>query len=220
MRDVIEDEGRGFRPASIASAITGALLSTAILYNAFFGQGQAQRSLADAPIGAIPAGASTRVQVNAGATVQLKYDPTVEEVQRQLLASGYYKGPVDGVTGRLTRQAIMAYQQQQGLTVTGEASGDLADNIRYTREIAEASLFTGAVTPAADADLRAQVRRVQTNLYDLSYDPGAISGEMTVQTHDAIRRFQHDRHIAETGEISAVLLSALDSAETAAGAGN
>lgn len=218
MRDVIDDEGRSFRPASIASGATGALLSMAILYNAFFGQGQAQRLMAEAA--AVPAGASTRVQVNAGTTVQLKYNPTVEEVQRQLLASGYYKGPVDGVTGRLTRQAIIAYQQQQGLTVSGEASDDLAENIRYTREIAEASLFTGDVTPVADADLRAQVRRVQANLNDLSYNPGTISGDMTAETHDAIRQFQHDHHIPETGEISAVLLSELDSAEASAGASN
>jgi peptidoglycan hydrolase-like protein with peptidoglycan-binding domain len=220
MRDVIEEEGRSFRPASIVSTATGALLSAAILYNAFFGQGQAQRLLADAAVGSLPPGATTRMDVSAGTTVQLKYDPVVEEVQRQLLAAGYYKGAVDGVTGRLTRQAIITYEQQEGLKVDGEASSDLAEHIRYTREIAEASLFTGDVTPAPDADLRAEIRRVQTGLSDLAYDPGEITGAMNDQTHEAIRRFQHDHRIAESGEVSGQLLVALDRAEQLAASTN
>lgn len=211
MRDVIEDEGRKFRPASIVSGATGALLSVAILYNAFFGQGQSQRLMAEAAM-AVPPGATTRIDVSAGATVQLKYDPVVEEVQRQLLAAGYYKGMVDGVTGKRTRQAIMAFQQAEGLTVDGEASTTLAERVRYTRQVAEASLFTGDVTPAPDAGDRAKVRRVQTGLSDLSFDPGAITGSLTDATRQAIRSFQHARHLAETGEISDGLIAELGQA--------
>lgn len=209
MRDVIEEEGRLSRPASIVSGATGALLSAAILYNAFFGQGQSQRLLADAAA-SIPPGAATRMDVAAGTTVQLKYDPVVEEVQRQLLAAGYYKGLVDGVTGRKTKQAIMSFQQAQGLTIDGEPSMGLAERVRFTRESAEASLFTGTVTPAADAGARAEIRRVQTDLSDLSYDPGGITGSMNDATHAAIRRFQHARHLPETGEVTPALIVELD----------
>ena len=210
MRDVIEDEGRRFRPASIVSAATGALLSAAILYNAFFGQGQTQRLLAEAAANPVPAGATTRLDVSAGSTVQFKYDPVVEEVQRQLLAAGYYKGSVDGVTGKRTRQAIMTYQQAEGLSVDGEATGTLADRIRYTLQVTEAALFTGDVAPAADAGERAAIRRVQTELADLSYEPGEITGSMTDATRLAIRRFQHAQHLAETGDISSSLIATLD----------
>ena len=189
------------------------MVSSAILYNAFFAQGSASHDFADGQSAGFPGGATTRLQVDAsspaGRTIQLKYDPVVEEVQRQLLAAGYYKGSVDGITGKRTRQAIEIYQQAEGLAVTGEPTSGLADRICFTREIAEASLFTGTVDASADAEPRAQVRRVQTGLAEMAYSPGAITGEMTDDTHRAIRQFQHDRGLAETGEISGALMAEL-----------
>ncbi|MBC8036287.1 MAG: peptidoglycan-binding protein, partial [Rhizobiales bacterium] len=135
--------------------------------------------------------------------------PAVEEVQRQLLASGYYKGSVDGVVGKKTRQAIEAYQQAMGLEMTGEPSNRLAEHIRYTRQIAEASLFTGTVEPDPDAAARAQVRRVQLGLAELAYSPGEITGDLTDQTRAAIKQFQQDRGLDQTGEIAGALLAEL-----------
>ncbi|MBC8037491.1 MAG: peptidoglycan-binding protein, partial [Rhizobiales bacterium] len=156
MRDVLDDEGPGIRPASVLAVAAMAIIGLAILYNSLFAQDRAGR-----PLGF----ATTRLDVDAGAAtgkiIELKYDPAVEEVQRQLLASGYYKGSVDGVVGKKTRQAIEAYQQAMGLERTGEPSNRLAEHIRYTRQIAEASLFTGTVEPDPDAAAKAQVRRVQ-----------------------------------------------------------
>jgi N-acetylmuramoyl-L-alanine amidase len=40
-------------------------------------------------------------------------------VQTQLTARGYYHGPIDGVIGPESRQAIQAFQRAEGLTVTG-----------------------------------------------------------------------------------------------------
>ena len=175
-----------------------------MLYNDFWVQG-GRASLADGPAGA----ARLEVAASGGTTIQLKYDPVVEEVQRQLLASGYYKGAVDGVTGKRTRQAIQAYQQANSLSVTGEPPPDLADHIRYTREVAEASLFTGTVEPDPDAEARAQIRRVQTGLAELAYSPGVIDGEMNDQTKSAIAKFQHARGLAETGKITPDLMAEL-----------
>jgi hypothetical protein len=42
----------------------------------------------------------------------------VSDVQAQLQADGYYDGPVDGVLGPMTRQAIAAYQADNGLAIT------------------------------------------------------------------------------------------------------
>jgi peptidoglycan hydrolase-like protein with peptidoglycan-binding domain len=208
MRDVLEDESRGVRPACVFALAAVVIISAAILYNAFFGQVGANRANL-----VVPAGATTHIEVDAasggGKTIQLKYDPVVEEVQRQLLASGYYKGLVDGVTGKRTRQAIESYQQAQGLAATGEPSTDLAEHIRYTREIAEASLFTGTIDADPQAEQRARIRRVQTGLSELAYSPGEISGEMTDETRAAIAQFQHDRGLAVTGETSTELLSEL-----------
>ena len=42
----------------------------------------------------------------------------VVNVQTQLARDGYYTGPIDGVLGPMTRQAIAAYQADNGLAVT------------------------------------------------------------------------------------------------------
>lgn len=207
--------GRKIKPASIFAIVTTAVLSLAVVSNAFFGQGNAQHSfaLAASNSAAVPDGATTRLAVEVGSaattTIQLKYDPVVEDTQRQLLAAGYYKGLVDGVLGRKTRNAIAEYQKATGLQIDGEPSADLIEHIRYTREVAEASLFTGSVDVGPEVEQRASIRRVQTGLAELAYSPGEISGEMTSQTREAIVAFQHDRKLPETGEISDDLLAEL-----------
>jgi hypothetical protein len=45
-------------------------------------------------------------------------DQVVVNVQTQLAREGYYGGPVDGVLGPMTRQAIAAFQADHGLAVT------------------------------------------------------------------------------------------------------
>ena len=49
-------------------------------------------------------------------------DPTVTAVQTQLRQEGYYNGPVDGIFGRLTRDAVAKYQIAKQLDVTGSLS--------------------------------------------------------------------------------------------------
>lgn len=43
----------------------------------------------------------------------------VEQAQRELQASGLYDGPIDGIAGTKTHQALRDYQRRQGLSVTG-----------------------------------------------------------------------------------------------------
>jgi len=51
-------------------------------------------------------------------------DPTVEATQEELAQQGYYKGPVDGVFGPTTRDAVAKYQTANQLNVTGSLSPD------------------------------------------------------------------------------------------------
>jgi len=48
----------------------------------------------------------------------LSPDRVTVNVQEQLAAAGYYDGPIDGVLGPMTREAIAAYQADNGLAVT------------------------------------------------------------------------------------------------------
>jgi hypothetical protein len=45
-------------------------------------------------------------------------DQVTVNVQEALAAAGYYNGPVDGVLGPMTREAIANYQADNGLVVT------------------------------------------------------------------------------------------------------
>lgn len=193
-------------------------MSVAIAINALFGQPGAHTPQAGLSEGGYSEEAAAQMKGdpnsepgpgNGGQTIQLRYDPVVEAVQRELAAAGYYKGVVDGVTGRKTKQAIAAYQKAVGLEPDGKPSAELADHIRFTRQVAEASLFTGTVEASPEAEQRAAIRRVQTALAELAYSPGEINGELTSQTRDAIMAFERDRRMPETGQISDALVAEL-----------
>jgi peptidoglycan hydrolase-like protein with peptidoglycan-binding domain len=146
MRDVLEDDERKVRPLGLLMLTTSAVLSVMIVYNTMYGQSDQNRPSA--------ASASTHVEVpapiDASNTVVFKYDATVEDVQRELLATGHFRGLVDGVNGQKTKIAIQQFQQEAGLAVTGEITPDLINKIRYTRKVKAASEFTGSINPAPE----------------------------------------------------------------------
>jgi peptidoglycan hydrolase-like protein with peptidoglycan-binding domain len=146
MRDVLEDDDRKVRPLGLLMLTTSAVLSVMIVYNTMFGQNSQGRANAVT--------ASTYVEVpapvDASNTVVFKYDAAVEDVQRELLATGHFKGLVDGVNGQKTKIAIQMFQQETGLAVTGEITSDLINHIRYMRKIKAASEYTGSINPAPE----------------------------------------------------------------------
>ncbi len=56
-------------------------------------------------------------------------DTTVQAVQTQLTQLGYYNGPVDGIFGPATRDALAKYQIAQHLSVTGSLSPDTLQSL-------------------------------------------------------------------------------------------
>jgi hypothetical protein len=55
-------------------------------------------------------------------------------VQSALARRGYYGGPVDGVVGSGTRSAIRQFQYDNGLPVTGQIDGQLAQALKIGRD--------------------------------------------------------------------------------------
>jgi hypothetical protein len=51
-------------------------------------------------------------------------DSTVAAVQEQLAQQGYYRGEIDGIFGAETRRAVVRYQSNHGLRVTGNLNAD------------------------------------------------------------------------------------------------
>jgi Putative peptidoglycan binding domain len=56
-------------------------------------------------------------------------DPTVSAVQTDLTKKGYFNGPIDGIYGPATRDAVARYQIAKGLSVTGSLSGDTLQSL-------------------------------------------------------------------------------------------
>ena len=212
MKDVLEDGGPKLRPLSILALAATLTLSFAILYNAFLGQIGGTGRPSFVASGESATGTSTRVDVNASdrrqGTIVLKYDPRVEEVQRGLLATGNYKGMVDGVAGKRTRFAIADYQRAAGIKVDGEVSGELIEHLRYSQQVAAASEFTASVAELEkEPGEAAALRQVQTGLAELGYAPGEITGDMTSATIQAIIQFEKDRGLPRNGAVSPELLA-------------
>ena len=60
-------------------------------------------------------------------------DPTVSAVQTQLGQQGYYNGPVDGIFGQETRDAVAKYQIDKNLDVTGSLSAQTLQSFGLTQ---------------------------------------------------------------------------------------
>jgi hypothetical protein len=56
-------------------------------------------------------------------------DTTVQAVQTELTQLGYYNGPVDGIFGPTTRDAVAKYQMDKQLDVTGSLSTDTLQSL-------------------------------------------------------------------------------------------
>jgi hypothetical protein len=51
-------------------------------------------------------------------------DSPIVAAQEQLTRQGYYRGEIDGIFGAATRRAVMLYQRDHGLRVTGDLTTD------------------------------------------------------------------------------------------------
>src|ERR1700736_592135 len=56
-------------------------------------------------------------------------DRVIADVQAELQQMGYYRGEVDGLLGPMTREALTAYQADQGLTVTAVIDEPTLDSL-------------------------------------------------------------------------------------------
>ena len=85
MRKAREKDVRQWRPARLFALAASGLLSIAVTYNALFAQPE-PRLLASGDLPGTTQGGPG--SASGGSTIQLKYDPVIESIQRQLNASG------------------------------------------------------------------------------------------------------------------------------------
>jgi len=106
------------------------------------------------------------------------------------------------------RAAVMAFEHEQRLPLTGEP----------TQELLKLLLF-GAPLPAGAAgspevrspQAKALVSDVQRQLAARGYRPGTADGRLSAETVAAIRTFEADQGLVPKGRISAAVLERLES---------
>lgn len=141
---------------------------------------------------------------------------TVRAVQRELRQRGY--GPLvsDGIMRPVTRAAVMAYEHDHGLPLTGEATDVQLKRILLGGS-AGADPAPGSATVPKVATARAGeiVRAVQELLAKAGYQPGPIDGRLGEDTLRALREFEAAKGLPTKGRISADVLIRLTEAAQA-----
>jgi peptidoglycan hydrolase-like protein with peptidoglycan-binding domain len=130
----------------------------------------------------------------------------LRDVQQELASRGYYDGAIDGAAGPRISQASRDFEQTQRLRVTGEASEVLLGQIR---KVGNKFDVTGSIKPASAAAANAKILSAQRLLARYGYGPIRVNGAADQETHDAIERFERDRNLPATGEVSERLMREL-----------
>jgi peptidoglycan hydrolase-like protein with peptidoglycan-binding domain len=136
----------------------------------------------------------------------------VAAIQRDLQARGYEPGQPDGVAGAVTRAAIMAWEHDHGLMLTGEPT----EAVKFAIQQGIAATTQAQISAhwqSLPKDKRARgeqlVRTVQQSLSALGYNCGRVTGRINEDTERSIREFEIDQNLKQSGRISAPLVARL-----------
>jgi hypothetical protein len=116
------------------------------------------------------------------------------QLQTILHALGYTLGHIDGIDGPKTKAALKKFQKDYELDVTGEVDDDTNSALRvaFRDDLEEMTVLVA-----------------QLILDDLDYSVGGIDGIMGPKTKLALRNFQADNDLDETGKLDDDTVDAL-----------
>ena len=134
------EEERRVSPLSLAVIVVMALTSAAIIGNALLRQPNSAGVviMKDVRNEHLKSRASAKTGENA--LEQVNRQAMTLTIQNALMIAGYYAGPLDGMEGRQTEEAIAAYQDSIGLNVTGKVSQQLYDILTRRKELPTGSI--------------------------------------------------------------------------------
>ncbi|MGB3263424.1 MAG: peptidoglycan-binding protein [Microcoleus sp.] len=150
---------------------------------------------------------------------------TVDLIQRQLKALGYFEGDIDGKFRERTLYAVTRFQQDYNLVSDGCADTATLVAIDARMRAAQTTLYPGENYEQSNTgdflELGAtgqDVELVQRRLQELGYYRSQIHGWFDRPTQIALIRFQKDRGLFGTGRVDRSTRSALRHANTQAAA--
>ena len=124
----------------------------------------------------------------------------VKTLQEMLNAKGYNAGSVDGIFGRNTRAAVIAFQNANGLAADGIV-GKLTWAKLYdtTAALPSASTATGTQPMVYRGSRGDAVRKLQELLHKKGFDCGAVDGIFGSKTYAAVMAFQKANGLGADG---------------------
>jgi peptidoglycan hydrolase-like protein with peptidoglycan-binding domain len=127
----------------------------------------------------------------------------ISDIQRELNKRGFYDGAIDGVWGARTDSAARDFAQAAGLKMNVESNDALL------RAIQSSSAKRAAAEPARSNDPIAaliapsnKILAIQRALADFGYGQIKPTGLYDPATRVAIEKFERDRRLPVTGQIS------------------
>lgn len=219
-REEVVEMGRG---AKVAAAIgrhprefVGLVMATAATFTIFVNALFLQKGPHPAPIFAtrqpapVPMAPPRPQTAPAPVTVAPPVDngpsrsQLIADIQRELNRRGYYDGAADGVWGARTDAAARDFAQATGVKINVEASDALLRAILSAgakRATAEPSPRTNDPIAQLIAPNK-RVLAVQRALADFGYGQIKPTGLYDPETRTAIEKFERDRRLPVTGQIS------------------
>ena len=130
----------------------------------------------------------------------------VAEIQRELAKRNFYDGPADGISGPKTDAAIRDFIQAAGLKLAAEPTDDLLRALARSPVKAAARGGAGAARMDPIAELiepsARRVLAVQRALAEAGYGQIKPTGSYNPETRTAIEKFERERKLPITGQIS------------------
>jgi peptidoglycan hydrolase-like protein with peptidoglycan-binding domain len=218
--------------------LTFAVLSVGVTFNLFFLQGrrvqtsvetaailrpddlqaasQAQSGMADPAAGAPdavltvtpPQPAVRPLPIAVAPPVTVSRGEIIRVIQKTLNAQGYEPGTPDGITGVMTRAAVMAYEADNGLPLTAEPSEDLMRRM----ERGTPALVRKGPPDVKTLEAATLIRNVGQWLAAIGYPVSKNETSMSKALVRAIRDYEASQKMPETGRISAPLVARLSRA--------
>jgi len=218
-REPMIDGGAGRWAGAISRhprEFVGVVMTSAAVFAIFINALFLQRGPHPAPIFATPAPVAQaapvalprpRAAVPAAtpATVARSQAQIIGDIQRELGHKGFYDGTVDGIWGAKTDAAARDFVQAAGLKIKAEANEGLLHAIVTSSTMAQGARAPAPVRADPIAALIAptkQVQAIQRALADFGYGQLSATGVYDPQTKAAIEKFERDRRLPVTGQIS------------------
>ena len=111
----------------------------------------------------------------------------IKEIQERLIALNYLSGTADGIFGLGTENALKAFQEMNGIEVTGVAD---AKTIRALNSTIAMPMPTPEPTPRVRGARGDEIKLIQEALRVMGFMSGNADGDFGPATEDAVKRYQ------------------------------